>query len=43
MQGDKLNLIFEGAIEDIFYRLDTLISNSLDYEEFKDFNKTILD
>ncbi len=33
--------LFEGAIEDIYYRFDTMISNSIDYEEFKDFFDTV--
>lgn len=32
--------MFEGAIEDIYYRFDTLITNSIDYNEFKDFLDT---
>lgn len=32
--------MFEGAIEDIYYRFDTLITNSIDYNEFKDFYET---
>lgn len=33
--------LFEGAIEDIYYRFDTLITNSIDYQEFKDFYETV--
>ena len=33
--------MFEGTIEDIYYRYDTMISNSIDFEEFKDFFETI--
>ena len=40
-QKGELTEIFEGAIEDIFYRFDTMISNSIDYEEFKDFYETV--
>ena len=39
-KGD-LSEIFEGALEDIYYRLDTMISNSIDYEEFKEFFETV--
>lgn len=37
---NTLTDIFEGAIEDIYYRFDTLITNSIDYQEFKDFYET---
>jgi len=33
--------IFEGTLEDIYYRLDTMISNSIDYDEFKEFYETV--
>ncbi len=33
--------LYEGAIEDIYYRYDTLITNSIDYNEFKDFYETV--
>lgn len=33
--------MLEGAIEDIYYRFDTLISNSIDVNEFKDFSETV--
>jgi len=36
----QLTPLFEGAIEDIYYRFDTLITNSIDYQEFKDFFET---
>ena len=39
-RGD-LSDIFEGTLEDIYYRLDTMISNSIDFEEFKEFYDTI--
>ena len=32
----ELTDLFEGAIEDIYYKYDTMISNSIDYEEFKE-------
>jgi hypothetical protein len=38
---DQLSELFEGAIEDIYYRYDTLITNSIDYNEFKDFFETV--
>ncbi len=41
MERGKLGEIFEGSIEDIFYRFDTMISNSLDYAEVKDMYDTI--
>jgi hypothetical protein len=37
----RLGEVFEGAIEDIFYRFDTMISNSLDFSEFKDMFEVI--
>jgi hypothetical protein len=37
----ELNEIFEGTLEDIYYRYDTLITNSIDYNEFKDLYETI--
>jgi hypothetical protein len=37
----ELSDIFEGALEDIYYRLDTMISNSIDFEEFKEFYDTV--
>ncbi len=33
--------MLEGTIEDIYYRSDTAISNSIDYEEFKEFFETV--
>jgi Ca2+-binding EF-hand superfamily protein len=39
-QGE-LNELLEGAIEDIYYRFDTMISNSIDYDEFKEIYETI--
>lgn len=36
LERGKLCGVFEGAIEDIFYRFDTMISNSLDLAEFKE-------
>ncbi len=33
--------MLEGAIEDIYYRYDTMISNSIDYDEFKEFFETV--
>jgi Ca2+-binding EF-hand superfamily protein len=39
-KGD-LSDIFEGALEDIYYRLDTMINNAIDYEEFKEFYETV--
>jgi len=39
-KGD-LSDILEGAIEDIYYRLDTMINNTIDYQEFKDFYETV--
>jgi len=35
-----LTELFQGTIEDIYYRFDTLITNSIDYQEFKDFYET---
>lgn len=32
----ELTDIFEGTLEDIYYRFDTMISNSIDYDEFKE-------
>ena len=40
VQNGNLTALFEGAIEDIYYRFDTLITNSIDYNEFKDFLDT---
>ena len=37
----ELSEILEGALEDIYYRFDTMISNSIDFEEFKDFSETV--
>lgn len=37
----ELSSIFEGALEDIYYRFDTMISNSIDFEEFKELQETI--
>jgi hypothetical protein len=39
-KGD-LSEMLEGTIEDIYYRSDTAISNSIDYEEFKEFFETV--
>ena len=39
-QGE-LNELLEGAIEDIYYRFDTMISNSIDFDEFKEIYETI--
>ena len=41
VNGEGLSEIFEGALEDIFYRFDTMITNSIDYEEFKELLETI--
>ena len=41
MEGARLNSLLEGALEDIYYKLDTVISNSIDYEEFKEFYSTV--
>jgi Ca2+-binding EF-hand superfamily protein len=40
VQGN-LSSLLEGAIEDIYYRFDTMITNSIDYFEFKEFYDTI--
>jgi len=37
----ELTDIFEGTLEDIYYRYDTLITNSIDFNEFKDLYETI--
>ena len=37
----ELTDMLEGTIEDIYYRCDTAISNSIDYEEFKEFFETV--
>lgn len=37
----ELSDIFEGTLEDIYYRLDTMISNSIDYDEFKELYDTV--
>mmetsp|Transcript_31110 Transcript_31110/g.30566 ORF Transcript_31110/g.30566 Transcript_31110/m.30566 type:complete len:101 (+) Transcript_31110:38-340(+) len=37
----ELSDIFQGTLEDIYYRTDTMISNSIDYEEFKEFFETV--
>lgn len=37
----ELSDLFEGTLEDIYYRLDTMISNSIDFEEFKEFYDSI--
>ena len=37
----ELDPIYEGTLEDIYYRYDTLISNSIDYSEFKDLYETM--
>jgi hypothetical protein len=39
-KGD-LNELLEGTIEDLYYRIDTTISNSIDFEEFKEFYETV--
>lgn len=39
-ESSQLSSLFEGTIEDIYYRFDTLITNSIDYQEFKDFYET---
>ncbi len=39
-QGN-LSSLLEGAVEDIYYRFDTMITNSIDYHEFKEFYDTI--
>ena len=39
-ESNQLSSLFEGTIEDIYYRFDTLITNSIDYQEFKDFYET---
>lgn len=36
-----MSILLEGAVEDIYYRLDTMISNSIDFEEFKEFYETV--
>ena len=36
-KSGKLTGLAESAIEDIFYRFDTVISNSIDVVEFNDF------
>ena len=33
--------MLEGTIEDVYYRFDTMISNSIDFDEFKDFYETV--
>ena len=40
-ESGKLTDIFEGAIEYIYYRTDTMISNSIDFDEFKEFSEII--
>jgi hypothetical protein len=40
-EDGELNELLEGAIEDIYYRFDTMISNSIDFEEFKEIYETI--
>lgn len=37
----ELNPIFEGCLEDLYYRYDTLVTNSIEFEEFKDMYDTI--
>ena len=37
----ELSEMFEGALEDIYYRFDTMINNSIEYEEFRDMQETI--
>jgi hypothetical protein len=39
-KGD-LTMMFEGTLEDLYYRFDTMISNSIDYEEFKELLETV--
>ena len=41
MEKGLLSEVFEGSIEDIFYRFDTMISNSIDFAEFKDMFDTM--
>ena len=41
LDNGVLSDILQGALEDIYYRLDTMISNSIDYEEFKEFYDTV--
>lgn len=43
LMNDKGELVemLEGTIEDIYYKSDTVISNSIDYEEFKEFLETV--
>lgn len=37
----ELSEMLEGAVEDIYYRFDTMISNSIDFQEFKEFYETV--
>ena len=38
---EELTTIFEGCLEDLYYRYDTMITNSIEFEEFKDMYDTI--
>jgi hypothetical protein len=31
----------EGTLDDIYYRIDTMINNAIDFDEFKEFMETI--
>ena len=38
---NELTDIFQGTLEDIYYRFDTMISNAIEFEEFKDMLETV--
>ena len=40
-ESGNISDLLEGAIEDIYYRFDTMITNSIDFQEFKDFYDTV--
>jgi hypothetical protein len=39
-KGEPTDML-QGAIEDVYYIFDTMISNSIDYDEFKEFLETV--